>query len=554
MMKQKAILAIFLAGAAGATTARAQVPQFSYVQSKSGGLSKTDELYNQGTKAMNESRWSDAVVKFDEVAKAGGSRAAAALYWKAYSLSKRGSVSEALEEVRNIRTKYPSSRWRREADVLEAQMRGSSAAITAIPATPATPAVPAIPATPGTPAPPRGPKPRPSGCGDDDDLRLLALNQLMDRDPARAIPLVERFLQGNACVRDKKNALFVLSQSNSPAAKELLGRIAHGQVHPEVQREAIQSLGVSGDTATLRNLYKELGTYEAKRAALEAYGIAGDKQGCLEVAQTEQDPKLQRKAIECLGISGGKEQLRGLYKSMNSYEAKRAVLDAYIISGDTQAFYDVAVNETDPKLKRKAIEGLGINGAHEELRTLYKQLNDYESKRAVLDAYGISGDREACLAVAKSETDPKLQRRAIDCLGVAGAKSELRQLYKELNSYEAKRAVLDAFIVSGDSEAFMQVAQTETDPKLRRKAIEGIGINGGKGAGTTLVNVYANAKDEETKRAALEALFISDNAKALVELAKKETDPQLRRRIVEKLAVMDDKEATDYMLEILDKQ
>ena len=51
----------------------------------------------------------------------------------------------------------------------------------------------------------------------------------------------------------------------------------------------------------------------------------------------------------------------------------------------------------------------------------------------------------------------------------------------------------------------------------------------------------------------VEGLFIQDDAHDLVQLARKETDPQLKRALVEKLSVMDNKEAHDYMLEILNK-
>lgn len=44
---------------------------------------------------------------------------------------------------------------------------------------------------------------------------------------------------------------------------------------------------------------------------------------------------------------------------------------------------------------------------------------------------------------------------------------------------------------------------------------------------------------------------MSGNASALVALAKKETDRDLRRRIVEKLAFMNSPEATAYLLDLL---
>jgi len=53
------------------------------------------------------------------------------------------------------------------------------------------------------------------------------------------------------------------------------------------------------------------------------------------------------------------------------------------------------------------------------------------------------------------------------------------------------------------------------------------------------------------KHAVIDGLFFSGNASALVALARKETDRDLKRRIVEKLALMGTPEARDYMLELL---
>ena len=40
------------------------------------------------------------------------------------------------------------------------------------------------------------------------------------------------------------------------------------------------------------------------------------------------------------------------------------------------------------------------------------------------------------------------------------------------------QGVLQAFIVDGDTEGFNQIAHNESNPELRKKAIEGLGING----------------------------------------------------------------------------
>ena len=57
----------------------------------------------------------------------------------------------------------------------------------------------------------------------------------------------------------------------------------------------------------------------------------------------------------------------------------------------------------------------------------------------------------------------------------------------------------------------------------------------------------------DIKEAVLDALFVQSNARALIDLAKKETNRTLKREILQKLSVMGNKEAVDYMLEILNE-
>jgi hypothetical protein len=55
------------------------------------------------------------------------------------------------------------------------------------------------------------------------------------------------------------------------------------------------------------------------------------------------------------------------------------------------------------------------------------------------------------------------------------------------------------------------------------------------------------------RKIVINALFLQDNASALVALARKEDDINLKKEIVQKLALMHSKAATDYMLELIGK-
>ena len=51
----------------------------------------------------------------------------------------------------------------------------------------------------------------------------------------------------------------------------------------------------------------------------------------------------------------------------------------------------------------------------------------------------------------------------------------------------------------------------------------------------------------------LDALFSQSAVKQIVEVARKESDPELKRRAVQRLSNMKSKEAADFLMELLTK-
>ena len=78
-----------------------------------------------------------------------------------------------------------------------------------------------------------------------------------------------------------------------------------------------------------------------------------------------------------------------------------------------------------------------------------------------------------------------------------------------------------------------------------------LGVTQGKRANDTLEQLYRSTSDPQIKEAVLNAFFISGDAPRMVALARQEKDLDRKRDIVSKLALMQDKAATDYMLELL---
>lgn len=371
---------------------------------------QTDSLYKAGTQALDDHQWQTAVDKFGELAHQRGDRADEALYWKAYALQKLGNRAQALATLKALKDNYPQSRWLRDAAALGIQMRQASGENVQVQDQP------------------------------DEDLKLLALNGLMNSDPEKAIPIVQRFLESSQPEKLRDRALFVLSQSNSPQARDVLGRIARGNSSPE----------------------------------------------------------LQKKALDDLALFGGKD-------------SRQTLAEIYSSTGNT------------------------------------------EIKRTILHDFMLSGDRDRLLTAAKSESMPELRIDAIHQLGLLGANDQLWQLYQQESSIEAKKAILHALFLAGNSQRLLEVVRTERNPELQREAIHSLGLLGGDKSGDALVSMYSSNMDPATKKAVLDALFIQGNAHALVGIARKEADPTMKKEIVSKLALMNSKEATDYMMEILSK-
>ena len=371
---------------------------------------KESDLYEEGMEAIDDEEWDHAVHLFGKVAEMKGSRASGALYWTAYALHKSGNRQQALSVIDALKSAYPKSEWIDDADALAIEVRERG-----------------------------GQRVRPENV-EDEELKVIAIRSLMNTDPERAFPLLEKIIKGPSSKKVKDSALFVLSQSSSPKAQALIGSIARGGANPELQKKAINYLGVSG----------------------------GER---------------------------NRQLLLDIYNSSNSQDAKEEVLQALMVSGD----------------------------------------------------------RTRILNAAKTEKDPELREKAIRLLGVMGARSDLAAMYATETSRSVREAIIDGLFVAGDVERIGNIAQTEKDQELRKEAIRKLGVMG-KRTAPLLLQLYATESDYEIKDAVIDGLFVQSNARALIDLSKKEKDKKLKREILQKLSVMGNKEAIDYMLEILNEE
>jgi hypothetical protein len=361
-------------------------------------LERLDELYSDGREALDEDRYDRAAEKFSELAEQGGAQTDAALYWKAYAENKLGKRDSALTTIADLKKRFPQSRWIKDAGALEIEVKQST----------------------GQPAHPESQP--------DDELKMLAIQGLMNSDPQRAMPLLEKVLNGPGTPKEKSKALFVLAQNGSAQSREILGRIARGQSNPDLQRKAVEYLGLFGgqqSRQTLAEIYSSTSDPSIKRAILRSYMIGGDKEHLFAAAKSEKDASLRGEAIRQLGLVHAPEELRQLYAAETTPEVKKDILQAFFLSGDAKFLAEAAQGEKDPEIRRTAIRNLGLVGsseAKEALLTIYAKETDRENKEAVLNALFIQGNAHALVTIARGEKDPQLKKTAVSKLALMNSK------------------------------------------------------------------------------------------------------------------------------------
>ena len=359
---------------------------------------RLQELYEDGREALDEDRYDQAQAKFKQLADLNGPQTDAALYWKAYAENKLGKRDVALATIADLKKRFPQSRWQKDANVLELEVKQSS-----------------------------GQSVKP-GDQSDEELKMLAIQGLMNSDPERALPLLEKVLNGSASPREKSKALFVIAQSGSPQAREILGRIARGQSNPDLQRKAVEYLGLFGGAQskqTLAEVYASGADASVKHAILRSYMIGGDREHLFAAAKGEKDESLRREAIRQLGLVHGTSELEQLYQTETSSDIRREILHAFFLAGDAQKLVQAAQSEKDPEVRRAAIRNLGLihsDDSAKALQTIYSKESDRGLRGEVLNAYFLQGNAAAIVAIARSEKDPDLRKVAVQKLSLMHSK------------------------------------------------------------------------------------------------------------------------------------
>jgi tetratricopeptide (TPR) repeat protein len=293
--------------------------------------------------------------------------------------------------------------------------------------------------------------------------------------------------------------------------------------------------------------------------AVEAFGHV------IESKSGRADGALYWKAYALNKLGRRDEAIAALAQLQKEYPQSRWLNDAKALDVEVRQASGKPVSpdaESDEDLKLLAINGLVSSDPERGVPLLQKVLADPKAsprvKERALFVVAQSRDpraRDILAQIAKGGGNPDMQLKAVEYLGMfsKGNTQALADIYSATTDAAVKRAVIRGLMMAGDTDRMVNLAKTEKSPELRKEAIRTLGMMRRDKGGEELVSMYASETDKSVKQAIVEGLFMQQNAKAMVDIARKESDMTLKKELVQRLAMMRSKEATDYMMEVLNK-
>jgi len=394
----------------------------------------TDSLWRAARQALNRADYQTAASLYGDLAHRypNAVRAGDALYWAAFALYKNDNLDRARNLLMTQQQRYRKAATLRDGDALLARVQGALAKQGDGEAAEwirrhAQPAADTGRARAGS-CP---------GEDDDDDLRIAALNGLLQMDATNALPILKKVLEKrDTCSAGlRRKAVFIVSQKHGAETEDILLDVARNDPDAEVRQQAVFWLSQVGSDRAVTALDSILRTAtdpELQDKAIFALGqIHQGRAGQIlrDYAASERVPdEAREKAIFWLGQQHSQENaafLRGLYAKLTGEELKEKVIFSLSQMGGADNgrwLMDIALNEREPvEMRKKALFWVGQTGGNlDQLAGLYDRMQNQDMKEQLIFVYSQRHEAAALdqlIRIAKTEQDKELRKKAIFWLG-----------------------------------------------------------------------------------------------------------------------------------------
>jgi hypothetical protein len=230
------------------------VPTVPVVAELSRAQDPTDSLWRAARQAFNRGDYASAASLYGDLTRRypNAARAGDAQYWAAFALYKNDNLGRARSLLVTQQQRYPKAPTLRDGEALLARIQtalakqGDEEAGRWL-AEHAQPAGQGPKGKTPTGEPPTGAGPGGTQGGacpsedDEDDLRIAALNGLLQMDAANAVPILRRVLaRRDACSTVlRRKAVFIISQKRTAETEDILLETARNDPDTEVRQQSV---------------------------------------------------------------------------------------------------------------------------------------------------------------------------------------------------------------------------------------------------------------------------------------------------------------------------
>ncbi len=399
-----------------------------------------DSIYRVAREALNQGQYKRAAELFASLVRRypKSGYAGDALYWQAFALYRAGgadNLKTALARLESQRTGYAGAATRGDAEALATRIRGTLAQ-QGDQASAESVIREASGAASSSGEAGSSSSSSSSSCDDESDVKLAALNAVLQMDADRAMPLLTRVLArrdpGSVCLRRK--AVFLVAQKSGGDAADVLLSAARNDPDGDVRQQAVfwlSQVDTPQAVAALDSIARRSSDAELQEKAVFALSQQRDPratQSLRDIAEQKGMPKqVREKAIFWLGQSraAGSEYLRGLYDRLDDEELKEKVIFGVSQSrspDNTRWLLDLARNpKSSLELRKKALFWSSQSGASaNDLGGVYAAVTEPELKEQAIFAMAQLKDSsvvDRLVQIARTDKDPEMRKKALFWLG-----------------------------------------------------------------------------------------------------------------------------------------
>jgi HEAT repeat protein len=235
-------------------------------------------------------------------------------------------------------------------------------------------------------------------------------------------------------------------------------------------------------------------------------------------------------------------------------------------SGAEDLLLEAARGDPDPEVRGQSVFWLsqvGTDKAVAALDSILRVSKDPDIQDKAVFALSQQGSRRAQAALhayaQRPDINESIREKAIFWIGQSGSTEDeafLRSLYPKLQSEELRKKLLFSIAQTGSKESLawlLDLARKRSEPlEIRKQALFWAGQQGATGA--DLAGLYDSFAERELRD---HLIFVmsqdGDRAAAdkLLEIARKDPDPELRKKALFWLGQIDDPRAAEALEEII---